>query len=141
MEGQVAAARLDLLVFSDPRCLFSRDPLLFHFSLRLWRDSPTRTTWRVRSPRRDTLVSASERHTGGCETVSMGHQRPSCDADCVSPVLASNTASRAWGSNVVVLSVSSMGGSQMTSGSLGRSLGGSPPCEGGGGDLCIARDG
>jgi hypothetical protein len=31
-------------------------------------------------------------------------------AAVVSPVVASNTASRAWGSNVVVLSVSSMGG-------------------------------
>jgi len=36
-------------------------------------------------------------------------------SSCVSPVVASNTASRAWGSNVVVLSVSSMGGSQMMS--------------------------
>jgi hypothetical protein len=43
-------------------------------------------------------------------------------SSCVSPVVASNTASRAWGSNVVVLSVSSTGGSQMTSGSLGGHL-------------------
>jgi hypothetical protein len=47
---------------------------------------------------------------------------PPSNSNFVSPVVASNTASRAWGSNVVVLSVSSMGGSQMTSGSLGGHL-------------------
>ena len=56
------------------------------------------------------LLDCNRRRRAQRRTVRLATPSSLARSSCVSPVVASNTASRAWGSNVVVLSVSSMGG-------------------------------
>jgi hypothetical protein len=93
---------------------------------------------RVRASASSSLIAtAGGVHTPYIQrrTVRLATPSSLARSSCVSPVVASNTASRAWGSNVVVLSVSSHG---WFSDDIGVA-GGSPPCEGVG-VTCASRE-